>query len=276
MSEATNPPVNQAERRPVAVVTGASSGIGEAFARALVERGHDVALVARRADRLEALGAELRARGARTFAIPLDLAAPDAGEALAAALAAQDLAADLLVNNAGVGYYGPFHEADRAKIEAMLAVNVAGLTAVSHALYPGMRARGRGGIIHVASLAAFQGIPGFAVYAASKAYVLAFSEALAAEAAPHGVKVLCLCPGNTESEIHGHSGVDPEVVRRAPMMSAEAVAAEGLAALQAGQAVHVPGPINAIGATLSRLLPREFSTRVAGAVLRWGAEGALR
>lgn len=257
--------------RPVAVVTGASSGIGEAFARLLVEHGHDVALVARRADRLQALATELDARGARTETIPLDLATPGAGEALAAELTERGLAPDVLVNNAGVGYYGPFHEAERAKIEAMLAVNVAGLTAVSHALYPGMRERGRGGIIHVASLAAFQGIPGFAVYAASKAYVLAFSEALAAEGAAHGVKVLCLCPGNTESEIHGHSGVDPEVVRRAPMMSAEAVAAEGLQALRAGAMVHVPGPLNAFGATLSRLMPREFSTRVAGVVLQWGA-----
>ena len=260
--------------RPVAVVTGASSGIGEAFAQALVEQGHDVALVARRADRLEALAATLRARGARVEPIPLDLGAEGAGEALLAALTERGLAADVLVNNAGVGYYGPFHEAERAKVEAMLAVNVAGLTAVSHALYPGMRERGKGGIIHVASLAAFQGIPGFAVYAATKAYVLAFSEALAAEGAPHGVKVLCLCPGNTESEIHGHSGVDPEVVRRAPMMSAEAVAHEGLAALRAGATVHVPGPLNAFGASVSRLLPRDLSTRVAGVLLRWGAEGA--
>lgn len=259
--------------RPIAVVTGASSGIGEAFARLLVEHGHDVALVARRADRLEALATELRARGARTEAIPLDLAAAGAGEALAQALDARGLAPDVLVNNAGVGYYGPFHEAERAKVEAMLAINVAGLTAVSHALYPGMRARGRGGIIHVASLAAFQGIPDFAVYAATKAYVLAFSEALAAEGGPHGVKVLCLCPGNTESEIHGHSGVDPEAVRRAPIMSAEAVAAEGLRALRAGATVHVPGPLNAFGATLVRLMPRDVATRVAGAVLQWGAKG---
>jgi len=257
--------------RPVAVVTGASSGIGEAFARELAKRGHDVVLVARRVDRLHTLAAELTALGGRAWPLPLDLAAPGCGDALAQGLADLGLAPDLLVNNAGVGHYGPLLDADPAQLDAMIALNVVGMSAVTRAIYPGMARRGRGGIIHVASLAGFQGMANFAVYAATKAYVIAFSEGLAEEAETHGVTVTCLCPGNTESEIHGHSGVDPDAVRRVPMMRAEDVVAEGLVALKFGAPLHVAGPLNAFGAGLSRLVPRTVATRLAGALLRLGA-----
>lgn len=252
---------------PVALITGASSGIGAAFARGLARRGHDVILVARRLDRLEALAAELQAaHGGRAVAIAQDLAAPDAAEALSRAVSERGLAVELLVNNAGIGYYDHFAEMDRAHVMGMVTLNVATLTALTHAFLPEMVARGRGGVIQVASAAAFQPIPYGAVYAATKAYVLALSEALAEEVAPKGVRVVCVCPGSTESEIHSYSGVKPALLDLAPPMPAEVVVDETLRALDWRQRVVVPGLQNVLGAFAARVLPRPLVTHLAGRI----------
>lgn len=258
------------------LITGASSGIGAAFARALAARGHDLVLVARRADRLEALAHELaETHGTRVTVLPADLARPEAPAALAGALENQGIQVDWLVNNAGVAYYGEFTDQPSADTDGMVMLNVQALTAMTRAFAPGMAARGRGVVLNVGSAAGFFPMPYGAVYGATKAYVLAFSEALAEELAPKGVKVFCLCPGTTESEIHGHSGVSPALTANTGMMTAEAVVAEALWAVDRGLTAHVPGPLNQAVATLTRFLPRALSAKVAGAVLK-GHVGAPR
>jgi short-subunit dehydrogenase len=249
--------------RPVALVTGASAGIGAAFARALAADGHDLVLVARRAEALEALARELGDRHpCRAEVVPMDLAAEGAASRLATEVAARGMAVDLLINNAGFGLYGPFAEADPARVAQMLALNVVALTALTQAFLAPMRARGRGAIINVASVAGFQGVPGFSAYAASKAYVIAFSEGLAEEVRPDGIRVQALCPGTTATEFFDVAGM-PEG-GRSRFMSPEAVVEASLRGQARGRVIVVPGRENQLAAHGGRLLPRGLLTRLAG------------
>ena len=184
------------ERRGLAIVTGASDGIGAELARVFAMRGHDLALVARRADRLEALADEIVAKGAqrRPLVVALDLGEPGAVDALARALDAAGAQAEILVNNAGFGLLGPVETLDAAGQLGMIDLNVRALTALTLRFLPDIVAR-RGGILNVASIAAFMPGPNFAIYYATKAFVLSFSEALSQELRASGVKVSCLCPG---------------------------------------------------------------------------------
>lgn len=183
------------------IVTGASSGIGAAFARELARRGSDVVLVARRLDRLQALAAELEAtHGIRATPIALDLAVPGAGRTLAAEITARDLMVTGLVNNAGFGTDGPFHREDPARLTDEINVNIANLVDMTRAFIEPLRAAGTGILVNVASLAAYMPNPGMAVYAATKAFVLNFTEALWAESRGTGLRVLCLSPGLTRTE----------------------------------------------------------------------------
>jgi len=183
------------------IITGASSGIGAAFARELARRGSDVVLVARRLDRLEALAAELEAtHGIRATAIALDLAAPAAGRALAAEVADRGLSVTGLVNNAGFGTDGPFHEEDPARLADEISVDVANLVDITRAFIEPLRAAGTGILVNVASLAAYMPNPGMAVYSACKAFVLSFTEALWVESRGTGLRVLSLAPGLTRTE----------------------------------------------------------------------------
>jgi hypothetical protein len=260
-------PAGPESLRPVALVTGASAGIGAAFARALAQRGHDLILVARRAEALEALAAELAsAHGARAAICPLDLTAPEAPARLVAFAGAEGLAVDLLINNAGFGLYGPFAEAAPEALDRMVRLNVGALTALTRAFVGPMRARKRGGVINVASVAGFQGVPGFAAYAASKAYVLALSEGLAEELAPDGVRVQALCPGTTRTAFFELAGM-PEGAR-ARFMSPEAVVEASLVGLERGERVVLPGAQTWLAARLGRLLPRAWLTRLAGIATR--------
>jgi short-subunit dehydrogenase len=250
-----------------AMVTGASSGLGEAYARALAPRVRRLVLVARREDRLMMLRAELVAAHANLEEVRVcrvDLADPADRERLAAAEAA---GIDLLVNNAGLGDYGDFAGSEWARNAAMMEVNMAALTRLTHAVLPGMRRRRRGGIINVSSLAGEVFIPDFAVYAATKAYVTRFSEALRLEVRGDGVRVVAVCPGPVRTEFGA-------VARRAGrtkgdlplygLMYArpERVVAESLAALAAGRARVFPGwPVRVAAAGLS-LLPRWTQTLV--------------
>lgn len=252
-----------------ALVTGASSGIGSVFARQLAKAGHPLILVARRAERLEALAAELREQhGVAVTVLPTDLARPEAIASLAETISARGLEVDLLVNNAGLGQHGPFAETPWEAELRMIELNMTALTALTRRFLPGMIARKRGGVINVASTAAFQPIPFMAVYAATKAYVLSLSEALAEEAAPHGVKVVCLCPGPTESEFAERAEFKTDIIDKAPTMSAESVVAEALDAYRHGRTVAVPGLLNNLSALAPRFTPRRLTAKVAGSLFK--------
>ena len=236
--------------RPKALVTGASAGIGEGFAKHLAKRGYDLVLVARRRDRLDALAAEL---AVSCEIIDVDLATDDGVAPIASRLRVGDI--ELLVNNAGFGTFGEFANLplDRELME--LDLNVRALFRLTHAALQPMVERKRGGIINVASGAAFQPIPYNATYAATKAFVLHLSEALHEEVKPYGVTVTCLCPGPVKTEFQERSGMGESLYPRFLARSAERVAREGYEGFMAGRRVVIPGSHNKVTAALLRLLP---------------------
>lgn len=233
------------ETRRIALITGASEGLGVEFARLFSERGHDVALVARRKDRLDALADEIAGQGrARPIVVALDLAEADAPDRLVEALAAENAAVEYLINNAGYGLAGPFDALPLDDQLAMIAVNVRALTALAHRFLPDLRAA-RGGMLNVASIAAFAPGPGMAVYYASKAYVLSLSEALAEEMRPHGVRVSALCPGPVATGFQQRAGMSASASAAPPgVADARATVEAGYDALFAGRRVAVPGLVN--------------------------------
>ena len=240
-----------------ALVTGASYGIGEVFCRALAQQDHDLILVARSRDKLEALAVELRAKHGRQVAvIPADLCHPGCGAALAAAVAAQGLTVDILINNAGSGLVGDFAEQAPAGDQQMIALNVSAVVDLAHAFLPDMIKRGHGGIINVASLAAFQPMAYMAMYAATKAFVLSFSESLWAEVRDKGVTVTALCPGpvGAPRKLSRRRGLMPSPV----FVTAEMVVAHALEAFERGRSVAVPGTANKIVSLFPRLVTRSF------------------
>ena len=252
-----------------ALVTGASSGIGAAYARALRARGERVVLVARRADRLWALAHELGGEPG-ALVLPLDLAAPAAAETLRRDLEARGIAVDCLVNCAGLGHTAPFEVQRPEAIRAMMDVNVRAVVELTRAFLPEMRGRARGRIVNVASNAAFQPVPYLTVYAATKAFALSFTEGLAEELRGTGVRVQALCPGITATEFldvaETHRGL---LVTRMPMMTAEAVVRASLEGLDRGKVRVVAGwPNRLLGFVVQRLAPRGLARRVAGELYR--------
>jgi hypothetical protein len=235
-------PSRSDSRSATALITGASSGIGATFAQKLAADGYALVLVARRADRLELLAAELRQRHAIPVeTISADLTVADDVERVAGRLAElPDL--DLLVNNAGFGVEGRFAQADLDPQLEMIRLHVLASVRLTHAALPGMIARGRGGVINVASLAGFMALPGAAQYCATKGYLITFSRALALELRGAGVRVQALCPGLTHTEFHasqrgGSTGQMPEFM----WMSSDAVVEASLRGLAAGQVICIPG-----------------------------------
>lgn len=246
------------------LVTGASSGIGAELARAFAQRRRGLVLVARRRDRLDALAAELRAgHGVPVEAVVSDLAEPDGPEALLAAVAGRGIAIDTLVNNAGFGLVGRFAELPSEGQLEMLALNVVAPTKLSRLVLPALIARRAGGIVNVASTAAFQAGPNMAVYYASKAYLLSLSEALHEEAKPHGVTVTALCPGPTLTEFQERAGMRLNRFLKLGLLSAAEVARAGVRGYEAGRAVVVPGIGNRLGAVGAQLLPRSVARGIA-------------
>jgi short-subunit dehydrogenase len=261
---------NTRQPRPVALVTGASSGIGLALARELAARGHDLVLVARTQSRLETLAAELQARhGVACTPLAFDLAQRDAADRLADELARRGIAIDVLVNNAGFGLFGRHAETDLADEQQMIDVNITTLTRLTKRLLPGMLARRRGRILNVASTAAFQPGPYMAVYYATKAYVLSYSEALAEELADAGVSVTALCPGPTASGFQDRAAMQSSaLVKGKRLPTADDVAAYGVQALMAGRRVAIHGFMNRLLVQSLRTMPRRLITRVVAMMSR--------
>jgi short-subunit dehydrogenase len=252
--------------RPWALVTGASSGIGLELARLAAADGHDLVLIARRRDALEALAAELRARhGCASLVLPMDLAPRAAADEVAAALASRGIVPALLVNNAGVGAWGLHRDLPLEAEQELLDLNVVTATRLVKRLLPGMLARGSGRILNVASTAAFQPGPWMAVYYASKAYLLHYSEALAHELAGSGVTVTALCPGPTPSGFQSRAGMRASALLRGllPATSAAFVARVGYRAARRGRRVAIPGLLNRLLVQALRFTPRRLATAVA-------------
>ena len=244
--------------RPITVITGASSGIGEALARVFARNGHALALVARRADRLNALADEIaRAGGPRPLVIVDDLTQAGAASRIGEALSQRGAEPQYVVNNAGFGLIGRATERDRAEQLEMIDLNVRVLTELSLAFVDSL-ARHRGGILNVGSMAGFLPGPGMAVYYAGKAFVLSFSEALHSELKPRGVRVTVLCPGPVPTEFGARAGAKGSMAPAFMTQSAQAVAEEGYRGLMAGRRVVVPGTANKLMAWLIRLIPRRL------------------
>jgi short-subunit dehydrogenase len=229
------------QARPIALVTGASSGIGAELARELARDGHDLILVARRVEAMQALADELKARGVASTVIAADLSKPGAAASLLRDIDGRNLVVDVLINAAGFGATGPFEESDPVQTNAMLQVNVVALTELTNLLVPAMAARGHGKIMLVASTAAFQPGPQMAIYCASKAYVLSFGEAIAYELKDRGITVTTLCPGATATQFAETANAEATPIFKASVMSARDVARIGYAALKVGRGVVVTG-----------------------------------
>jgi short-subunit dehydrogenase len=244
---------------PVSIITGASAGIGTALARVFAAHGHALVLVARREQRLTDLAAEIAAGGRpEPLVLPIDLALPNAAAWIGQALAARGLEPEYVVNNAGFGLVGEATDLDRAEQLAMIDVNVRTLTELSLAFVDSLQRR-RGGVLNVASVAGFIPGPRSAVYYASKAFVLSFSEALHVELKPLGIRVTCLCPGPVASEFQARAGIAEGKPSWPLALAAEAVAAAGYRGLMRGQRLVVPGWANKLVASLvPRVVPRSL------------------
>ena len=248
--------------KKVALITGASAGLGVEFARQLSKRGYRLVLAARRKDRLDDLAREL----GKSRAVAIDLSKANAAAELLADVETNGETVDLLVNNAGFGLIGRFAELDAKRERQMIDLNVATLTDLCRAVTPAMIRRKSGGIINVASTAAFQPGPKMAVYFATKAFVLSLSEALHEELKPHGVSVTCLCPGPTRTEFGDVAGFGGNGLFDRVAMEAPQVVAAGLSGFDKNKAVVVPGLINKLTANSGRLTPRSVVRRIAGAI----------
>lgn len=252
------------EPRPITLITGASAGIGAALAHTFASNGHGLMLVARREQRLHELADEIAGRGhPRPECVAADLERRDAVEQIAAAMARLDVEPAFVVNNAGFGLLGRAAALSRAEQLAMIDVNVRALTDVSLAFVDPLE-RHKGGILNVASVAAFLPGPYMAVYYATKAYVLSFSEALHWELAPRGIRVTALCPGPVPTEFQARAGFTGDSGTDILTQSAEQVAEDGYRALQQGRRVVVPGLMNHLTTSVARLIPRRFLMAAVG------------
>ena len=249
------------------LITGASSGIGEVFARRLAARGRNVLLVARSDDKLVTLCNELgRSNSIRAQHVALDLSLPESAARLFEETEKRGLSIDLLVNNAGFGSFGDFSKADLARELNMIDLNVKSLVELTHRFLQPMRERKQGAIINVASTAAFQAVPYMATYAATKAFVLSFSEALWEENRPHGIQVMALCPGVTETNFFEAARGQKPPARAS--QTPEEVVETALRGLARGKSHIISGWINRAMTESERLVPRSLVTRMAGRMMR--------
>ncbi len=245
-------------RRPVTVITGASAGIGVALAREFARHSHELALVARREDRLNAVADEIAATGMRRpLVIAADLTQPNVVRTIGEALVAQGAEPQYVVNNAGFGLVGTAAALDASEQLAMIDLNARVLTDLSLGFIDSLE-RHRGGILNVGSMAGFLPGPGMAVYYASKAYVLSFSQALQCELKPRSIRVTVLCPGPVPTEFAERAGLKTNLAPDIITKSAEFVAAQGYAELMAGKRLIIPGLLNQLIVLLIRFIPRSL------------------
>ena len=262
--------------RPLALITGASSGIGEALAHCFAQASHDLVLVARSADKLDALATQLASQhGCRVLVLPADLSKPEAAAQLATSLQRKRRGIDVLVNCAGVLEQGQFAGMTAAAHQAIIDLNISGLTAMLAQFLPGMLARAkkgkRGRILNVASIAAFQPVPTLATYAASKAYVLSLTESLSEELKGSGVSVTALCPGITATAMLSGAKDSNQQLGRIPgflIGDVNDVARQGFDTCMAGDVICVPGVINRAAMLASRSTPKWLVRRIGGLVGR--------
>ncbi len=253
----------------VALVTGASAGIGRAFAVGLAARGHDLVLVARDAARLEQLAAELTAaHGVDADVLAADLLTDDGVAAVEARLGDADHAVDILVNNAGFGTFGRFAELDVDREVQEVELNVIALLRLTHAALGAMERRQAGAILNIASLAAYQPTPASATYGATKAFVHSFTHAVHEEARGTGVHVMLVCPGYTHTEFHDRAELGPTDLPEFVWQSADVVVAAALRDLDRGRSVSIPGVFNQTAAAFSSVAPAGITRRVAGLVVK--------
>lgn len=256
--------------RPVVVVTGGSEGIGFELARRFASAGSDVMLVARRLEPLEQAAAQIRAETKGDVSVlSLDVTVSDAAAKIEAALASHGAYADVLVNNAGMGLSGPFHSHTAADVLRLVDLNVRALTHLTHHFLTGMRVRGRGGILNLASIGGYAPGPNQAAYYASKAYVLSLSEAIAAETAGEGVRVCALAPGPVNTRWHEKAGAERAFYRSfVPPASARSVAWAGYLGYVLGLRVTIPGLVNPFMAVAMRIMPHRIVIPIIGVLLR--------
>ena len=258
-----------ASLKPAVVITGASEGIGLAFAGVFVRAGRDVLMIARDGERLRAASASLRNPRGKIDTLALDITAPDALHQIDTALTSIGAYADILVNSAGIGLAGRFETPAASSIDALVALNVGALTALCRHVLPAQLVRGRGGIINLASVGGYMPGPEQAVYYASKAYVISLSEALAAETAGRGVHVMAVAPGPVETAFHAKMGSNTALYRFfLPALSADQVAVSGLRGFNFGLRVVVPGLLNKVIVLSLRVIPHRLITPLIAVLLR--------
>lgn len=254
------------------MITGASSGIGEALAREFAAGGHDLILVARSQDKLESLARQLEAETkVQVWVEPADLSRRGAAKKLAATIRNQDLEVDILVNCAGVLDHGHFTQMPAATHESLIDLNISGLTTMLSHFLPPMVERGRGRILNVASIAAFQPVPGLATYAATKAYVLSLTESLSEELAGTGVSITALCPGVTATNMVSTAQEKSGGMKIPQFMIGDVddVARQGYRACLKGEVICVPGTVNLAATVSGRVMPKWLLRRISGAMGRY-------
>lgn len=261
MRKGTETIVADVARANFALVTGASSGIGRDIARLLAADGHSLVLAARGTEAMETLAAELRTKGVTVHVITIDLADPDGPQRLVDELTSRGITIDILINNAGFGGHGRFDQMDLKHQLDMLQVNIVALTHLTHLLLKPMVVAGRGRVMNVASVAGFLPGPLIAVYYASKAYVLSFSEALTSELEGTGVTVTALCPGPTLTDFHKRAKVEHTALFSANLMASDAVARMGYDGMMMGKRLVIPGWKNRLLTVLIRFVPRGIVLR---------------
>jgi short-subunit dehydrogenase len=255
--------------RTAVLITGASGGIGYEFANLFAKDGHDLVLVARNADRLNKVANELsQGRSISVKTVPLDLSTPAAPQSIFNELQREGIAIDTLINNAGFGKYGNFSDIPIDESLGQIQLNVAALTALTRLFVGPMIERRAGKIMNVASTAGFQPGPGMAVYYATKAFVISFSEALANEVKEKGVTVTCLCPGVTDTDFQDRADMrNSRLLRLGRPMDAATVALDGYRALMSGKVLEIPGFLNRLIAQSVRFSPRKLVTEISRRIL---------
>jgi short-subunit dehydrogenase len=252
------------ERAGTALVTGASTGIGLELSRLFAANGHDLVLVARSKQKLDEVAAELSAKhGVRAVVVAADLQDPGSAARVAEAVAREGITVEYLVNNAGFGANAPFLDTDVTRSLDMIALNVTALTHLTYLFAKGMRERGHGGVLNIGSTAGFQPGPGMAVYYATKAYVVSFTEAIAEEFASGGVHVTAFCPGPVETEFARIAGNDDSVLFKLGAAKADAVAQDAYRTFMKRRVLVIAGATNWLGVQLLRVSPRALVRKVA-------------